>query len=175
MGSRASSRKAQKNPAMGAMNIRRRNRTQPPRLILASSNRGNSELFVVPGEAAQDSENTARAMVVDLQGTSLELLVQECKAGSREAFSALVEHYQKRLFNFLCHLTGNAHDAEDLTQETFLKVYHNIHRFNSTHAFGTWLFTIAKRTAYNHFRKNKRSQPAPPEEQEQVDPEDPSS
>ena len=62
-------------------------------------------------------------------------------------------------------MAGNAHDAEDLTQETFLKVYQNIHRFNCAQAFSTWLFTIAKRTAFNHFRAAKRGQEIAPEEE----------
>ena len=111
---------------------------------------------MMPALAAE--ENSPRVTVVDQPELSTEQLVEQCKAGCRESFSSLVELYEKRIFNFLCQLAGNPHDAEDLTQETFLKVYQNIHRFKSSHAFATWLFTIAKRTAYNHFRGAKRYQ-----------------
>jgi len=103
---------------------------------------------------------------------SPEGLVEQSKAGCREAFGLLVEHYQERVFNFLCRLAGNPHDAEDLTQETFIKVYQNIHRFNCAQAFSTWLFTIAKRTAYNHFRASRRFRELPADEE--VDFQDPS-
>ena len=118
-----------------------------------------------------DERNSVRVTAVDQQESSTERLVEQCKTGCRESFAALVELYQQRIYNFLCQLAGNTHDAEDLTQETFLKVYQNIHRFESTHAFTSWLFTIAKRTAYNHFRSSKRRQEVA--EEEEIDLNDP--
>ena len=116
-------------------------------------------------------ESSSCASLVDSTEPSLELLIEQSKAGSREAFGGLVERYEKRVFHFLCRMAGNPHDAEDLTQDTFLKVYQNLHRFNSAQGFSTWLFTIAKRTAFNHFRGAKRFQElSGPEE---VDLEDP--
>jgi len=120
-----------------------------------------------------ESRASSEASLVESRELRPEALVDQCKAGSRDAFSLLVERYQNRLFNYLCRLTGNAHDAEDLTQETFLKVYRSLHRFNSGQGFTTWLFTIAKRTAYNHFRSTKKSQDPPAEEA--VDSDDPST
>ena len=111
------------------------------------------------------------ASVVDQDHLSLERLIEQSKAGSREAFGSLVERYEKRVFHFLCRLAGNSHDAEDLTQDTFLKVYQNLNRFNSAQGFSTWLFTIAKRTAFNHFRGAKRFQElSGPEEMDFEDP-----
>lgn len=82
--------------------------------------------------------------------------VLECaKAGSREAFNELVGLYQERIFNYVNKMAGNAQDAEDITQETFIKVYKNLRRHKSDHPFSPWLFTIAKRTALNYFRKRK--------------------
>ena len=129
-----------------------------------------SEALVSPQECAEWSP--APLTAVEPPEPSPERLVQQAKTGCREAFGLLVEHYEKRIFNYLSQLTGNSHDAEDLTQETFLKVYRSIHRFDSTHAFSTWLFTIAKRTAFNHFRGAKRFQELPPHTE--VDLDDPS-
>jgi RNA polymerase sigma-70 factor (ECF subfamily) len=95
---------------------------------------------------------------VDQNETSPEQLAAQCKAGCRDSFEALVEQFEKRIFNFLFQFTGNSHDAEDITQETFLKAYRNIHRYDSAYAFATWLFTIAKRTAISHFRSVKPSE-----------------
>jgi RNA polymerase sigma-70 factor (ECF subfamily) len=133
------------------------NRINPPMLSLQtpSSESPGAEPFVMLDEAA---EGCAPATLVDPQELSPEALVEACKSGSKDAFELLVAHYEKRIFNFLWQMTGNAHDAEDLAQETFVKVYHNLHRFNSTQGFTTWLFTIAKRTAFNHFRRGKRFQ-----------------
>ena len=113
--------------------------------------------------------NSFCVTLVDQPELSQERLVEQCKAGCRESFAALVALYEKRIFNFLWQLVGNSHDAEDLTQETFLKVYQNIHRFKSSHAFSTWLFTIAKRTAFNHFRAAKRYQELSGEEEADLD------
>lgn len=73
----------------------------------------------------------------------------------RAGFAALVEEHQDKLRNFLFRYTRNKQDAEDLTQDTFVKAYRNIHRYDSKYSFSTWLYTIARRTAYNHFRDTK--------------------
>ena len=66
-----------------------------------------------------------------------------------------MDQYEARIFNYLLRLTRNPHDAEDLTQVTFVKAYRNIHRYQPTYAFASWLFTIAKRTAFNHLRGSR--------------------
>ena len=124
-------------------------------------------------EVLMSEESRSSATLVEPAELTPEQLVEQCQAGSREAFPLLVELYEKRLFHYLCQLTGNPHDAEDLTQETFLKVYRSLHRFNSGQGFTTWLFTIAKRTAYNHFRSSKKPQEPPTEEP--IDSDDPST
>lgn len=73
----------------------------------------------------------------------------------RAGFAALVDEHQDKLRNFLFRYTRNREDAEDLTQDTFVKAYRNIHRYDSKYSFSTWLYTIARRTAYNHFRDSK--------------------
>ena len=73
----------------------------------------------------------------------------------RAEFAALVEEHQARLRGFLFRYTRNQQDAEDLTQDTFVKAYRNIHRYDSKYSFSPWLYTIARRTAYNHFRDKK--------------------
>jgi len=113
-----------------------------------------------------------RTPVVDQTEPNVERLVEQVKAGSREAFESLLGHYEKRVFNFLWQRVRNTHDAEDLTQETFLKVYQSIHRFNSNQGFATWLFTIAKRTAFNHFRSAKQFEELSPDDE--IDRDDPS-
>ncbi|MCF7764520.1 MAG: RNA polymerase sigma factor [Verrucomicrobia bacterium] len=89
---------------------------------------------------------------------SPEELAVACQAGCQDSFERLVALFEGRIFNFLWRLTGNQHDAEDLTQDTFVKVYRNIQRYQPVFAFSTWLFTIAKRTAYSHLRRSKPSE-----------------
>jgi RNA polymerase sigma-70 factor (ECF subfamily) len=84
--------------------------------------------------------------------SSPERLAQLAKTGCLDSFEQLVGRYEGHIYNFLKQFTGNHHDAEDLTQVTFVKAYRNLHRYNSSFSFATWLFTIARRTACSHFR-----------------------
>lgn len=82
--------------------------------------------------------------------------------GSR-AFDQLVHLHSRRIFSFLLHLTRHRQDAEDLTQQTFIKAFHNLHRFDHSRPLINWLFTIARRTALNHFRATRRWEEMPDE------------
>ena len=109
--------------------------------------------------------------LVDQKEPSPEQLAEQCKAGCPASFEKLVEQYETRIFNFLFQLTRNRHDAEDLTQVTFVKAYRNIHRYEPSHAFAAWLFTIAKRTAYSHLRSSRPTEEIRPESE--IDADDP--
>src|SRR6204780_5991407 len=69
----------------------------------------------------------------------------------------LIEQYQHRLYRYLVHLTGRRELAEDLFQETWIRVLERGHQFNDKYAFGTWLFAVARNLAIDHMR---RKQPA---------------
>lgn len=97
---------------------------------------------------------------------SPEELARRCQNGSVEAFEALVEAFEDRIFHYLWQMTGDRQDAEDLTQETFLKAFRAILRYDPRQSFGTWLYIIAKRTAFNHFRSRKMKQNIPLPERE---------
>ena len=77
------------------------------------------------------------------------------------AFEALVERYQNRLVGILFHLLGNQEEAEDLTQEVFLRVYKARKGYRPTAKFSTWLFTIANNLALNHKRSKSRKPVVP--------------
>ena len=84
----------------------------------------------------------------------LELIeVQQAQSGSLEAFESLVERHHARIYNFIWQFVRNQHDAEDITQETFVKAYRAISRFDARYSFTAWLFTIARRSAINHYRR----------------------
>ena len=74
------------------------------------------------------------------------------------SFALLVEQHQDKLYNFIYRYTQNRQDAEDLTQDTFVKAFRNFHRYDSKYPFGAWLFTIGRRTVYNHYRGQKNRQ-----------------
>ena len=94
-------------------------------------------------------------ITVDQTETSPEQLARSCQAGCPDSFGVLVEQFKNRLYSYLWRFTRNRHDAEDITQETFLRAYRGIHRFDTNHSFSAWIFTIAKRTAINHCRGAK--------------------
>lgn len=84
---------------------------------------------------------------------SAEALAGECRAGSEAAFAELVGRFQQNLHAFLRRLTGNAHDAEDLTQETFVRAYQQIGRYDPRQPFRPWLFAIGHNLAVSELRR----------------------
>ena len=84
-------------------------------------------------------------------------LVAACQRGERQAFDELISTYYPYVSHFLLRMTGDDYLAEDLTQETFLKMIRAIDRYdpNGSAAFGTWLVTIAKNACVDHIRRNR--------------------
>ncbi|MCX6766774.1 MAG: RNA polymerase sigma factor [Candidatus Moranbacteria bacterium] len=82
-------------------------------------------------------------------------LILKILDGDEEAFAEIVKIYLKAIYNFVYRLTGDRDAAEDLTQETFVKAWKNLKRFDQSKNFKTWLFTIAKNTAYDWLKKKK--------------------
>ena len=88
----------------------------------------------------------------DEQQTSDEQLAAEAQDGSLEAFGGLVDRYHARIYHFLCHKTASPEDAQDVTQQVFIRAWQKIHQFRVEAKFVTWLFTITRRAAINHYR-----------------------
>ncbi len=82
-------------------------------------------------------------------------LIARAKRGNAEAFRALVEAYQDRLFAYVSKLLRNHHEAEDVCQAAFVKAYESLASYSKEYAFSTWLFTIAYRLGLNTIRKKK--------------------
>ena len=90
-------------------------------------------------------------------------LVREAAAGDTRAFGQLVHSHHRRVFNFLSQMTRHHQDAEDLTQQTFIKALHHLARFDQQRPLINWLLTIARNTALNHFRDVKKWDELPDE------------
>jgi RNA polymerase sigma-70 factor (ECF subfamily) len=84
-----------------------------------------------------------------------EELARVARAGSRRSFEELALRYKRRLFVYFRPRLGSDQDAEDLVQETFLKLYRNIHRYDPAHRFSTWLYTSANRLAISSYRRKR--------------------
>ena len=78
--------------------------------------------------------------------------------GDRQSLDVLVARYFKTIYGFAARFAGNGEDAEDITQETFVKAWRHLKRFDPERNFKTWLFAIAKNTALD-FLKKKRAVP----------------
>src|SRR6185369_13452055 len=82
--------------------------------------------------------------------------VARAREGDQDAFGLLVERHSLRLFQLVYRMTGNEQDAEDVVQETFLRAYKQLTRFESRAGFGTWLHRIAANCSLDLLRKRKR-------------------
>jgi RNA polymerase sigma-70 factor (ECF subfamily) len=83
-------------------------------------------------------------------------LVARVRTGNADAFRALVERHSRSLFRLAFRMTGNEQDAEDIVQETFLRAYRQIGRFDERSSFGTWLYRIAANCSLDSIRARKR-------------------
>lgn len=74
----------------------------------------------------------------------------------KSVFQELYENYHKDVFQFLFYMVKNREQAEDLVQEVYIKVMNSYDRFKGDSSEKTWLFSIARHVAIDHFRKQKR-------------------
>lgn len=82
-------------------------------------------------------------------------LVARCLADDEDAFRLLVERYQSDVYATTLRLVGRPEDAEDLTQDTFLRAFRALKRYDPARPFGAWLHTIASRLCIDHHRRNR--------------------
>ena len=83
-------------------------------------------------------------------------LVRQAKAGDEAAFNELITRHQGRVYNHALRLMGSTQDAEEVLQDTFLKVYRNLDRFEERSRFSTWVYRIATNEALMRLRKASR-------------------
>lgn len=84
-------------------------------------------------------------------------LLESARAGSLAAFEELVLRYEKKIYNYCYRMTNNEQDAEDLTQEVFIKVYKNLKSFKGNSHFSTWVYRIAHNICIDRYRRMKIS------------------
>ena len=96
-----------------------------------------------------DVESTQR-------GYSDARLVEECRRGDQTAFGELVLRYERRLIRVIQRFIRDADIAEDLAQETFLRVYERLDQYDASRRFGPWLFRIGVNLTLDFLRKQKR-------------------
>lgn len=82
--------------------------------------------------------------------------LDRARNGDREAFGRLVRRHQRRVYAAAIHILGNHSDADDATQETFVKAFRGLAQFDGRSDFFTWLYRITVNTALNTLRGGKR-------------------
>ncbi len=81
--------------------------------------------------------------------------IKRIKKGDQSAFEEVVSFYQNKVYQICFRMLGNAHEAEDIAQEAFLRAYTNIHSFDDNRKFSTWLYRIATNLSIDRIRKKK--------------------
>jgi RNA polymerase sigma-70 factor (ECF subfamily) len=82
-------------------------------------------------------------------------LIEKSRNGDSAAFSILINNYRRQLLGYLWKLCGNKDTTEDLFQDTLIKVWRGIKKYNERNKFSSWLFSIAHNTAMDNLRKNR--------------------
>jgi RNA polymerase sigma-70 factor (ECF subfamily) len=82
-------------------------------------------------------------------------LIADYLAGDEKSLEVLFGRYLKPIYGFTYRYVGSGQDAEDVTQETFVKVWRNLKKFDQQKSFKTWIFSIAKNTALDFLKKKK--------------------
>lgn len=93
--------------------------------------------------------------------------VVRAQSGDSDAFRSLVERHGRNVFRLAFRMTGNESDAEDIVQETFMKAYKQLNRYESRSSFGTWLYRIASNCSLDLMRARKIRQHASASDGEQ--------
>src|ERR1700739_1828089 len=82
--------------------------------------------------------------------------VARARTGDSDAFRVLVERHSRALFRLAFRMTGNQQDAEDVVQESFLRAYKQLGKFDERATFGTWLYRFAANCSLDLVRSRKR-------------------
>jgi RNA polymerase sigma-70 factor, ECF subfamily len=82
--------------------------------------------------------------------------VERARSGDSDAFRLLVEQHSRAIFRLAFRMTGNEEDAEDVVQETFLRAYKQLNKYEARSSFSTWLYRIASNYSLDLIRSRKR-------------------
>src|ERR1700753_1550168 len=91
-----------------------------------------------------------------MDATEAATILANARQGDTDAFRVLVERHSRSLFRLAFRMTGNEQDAEDVVQESFLRAFKQLSKFDERASFGTWLYRIATNCSLDHVRARKR-------------------
>ena len=82
-------------------------------------------------------------------------IIRRCLSGDERAHRELIDRYERPVFSVALRMVRQREDAEDITQETFVRMFRALARYDPTRPFSSWLFTIASRLAIDHLRRRR--------------------
>jgi len=82
-------------------------------------------------------------------------IIESCLLGNTQMFSRLIDNYKNMVYNLAYRMSNNSHEAEDISQEAFLRAYQSLARFNSSYKFSTWLYQITLNIIRDRFKKKE--------------------
>jgi RNA polymerase sigma-70 factor (ECF subfamily) len=83
-------------------------------------------------------------------------ILSRCRKGDQEAWNMLINSYSKSVYNIALNFFAERDIAADVTQEIFIKIYHNLDKFREEKSFTSWIFAISKNYCIDYWRKNKK-------------------
>jgi RNA polymerase sigma-70 factor (ECF subfamily) len=83
-------------------------------------------------------------------------ILSKCKEGNQEAWNMLINNYSKSVYNIALNFFAERDIAADVTQDIFIKLYHNLGKFREEKNFSSWIFTISRNYCVDYWRKNKK-------------------
>src|SRR6266513_2578349 len=87
---------------------------------------------------------------------SIETLIRRCLAGDQLAWEAIVRQYRRKVFNVAYKFVGKHDEAEDLTQDIFLKIFKSLDTFDRRANFQTWLISVSRNLCIDHYRSVRK-------------------
>ncbi|MDD4053185.1 MAG: RNA polymerase sigma factor [candidate division Zixibacteria bacterium] len=83
-------------------------------------------------------------------------ILTKCRNGDREAWNMLINAYSKSVYNIALNFFAERDIASDVTQEIFIKLYHNLEKYREEKSFTSWIFAISRNYCIDYWRKNKK-------------------
>ena len=105
------------------------------------------------GAAIFGGSNNTSATAIWEAGVGLDTEIAQLRRGDLDALSTLLTRYQNRLYRYLLRMVRQPAEAEDLFQQTWLRVAEKIHNYDQNRNFDAWLFTLARNLAIDHLRR----------------------
>jgi RNA polymerase sigma-70 factor (ECF subfamily) len=104
--------------------------------------------FQPPARMSQQSDHTP--------APTTDMLIERCLTGDQQAWALIVRQYWRKVFNLAYKFVGRHDEAEDLTQDIFLKIFKALHTFDRRANFQTWLISISRNLCIDHYRSVRK-------------------